>query len=274
MNEPWHKVVDPNRVSAARMYDLVLGGGDNLQIDRDAVAAIEARIPFYRPAIHANRDFLRRVVRYLEEEQGIRQFIDIGAGLPTRGNVHEVAERSKVVYIDNDPEVIVHAHALMSGSDRVRIVEGDVRRPAEILDHRDVRHFLDWRERVAILSIAVLHFVPDGESGSDGSVYDAVEEFKSAAAAGSYLAISHGTAEGFDPDSNDHVNRQYGSARNRPFMRSRAAIQRFFNGCELVTPGLVEVSDWRPDVDTFKPPFERLGVLGGVGRIPVGVDGR
>ncbi|WP_188196689.1 SAM-dependent methyltransferase [Nonomuraea sp. SYSU D8015] len=268
MSEPaWIVGVDPNKASAARMYDYVLGGDDNLKIDRDAVARIEALVKYYRPAIHANRDFLRRTVRFLVE-QGIRQFIDVGAGLPTRGNVHEVAETSKVVYVDNDPYVIPHARVLMAGSDRVRIVEGDARRPADILAHPYVRDFLDWQEPVALLMISVLHFIPDD---ANDTAYAAVNHFKSALPPGSYLAIAHGTAEGFRADHNDHVNRQYETAQNQPFMRPYADIKRFFDGCELVDPGLVEVLHWRPDSDDAnRYPVDRVGVYGGVAKIMAG----
>ncbi|MFD0479928.1 SAM-dependent methyltransferase [Nonomuraea thailandensis] len=232
MSQPsWVKGVDPTKVSAARMYDAALDGVNNLAVDRAAVAAITAITPYYLPTTIENRNVLQRMVRYLREQAGITQFLDIGAGLPTRGQVHEIADDAKVVYVDNDPEVIAHARALMAGTDRVRIVEGDARRPDDILAHRDVKDFLDWTSPIGLLLVGVLHFIPD-----DDGVYDLVERLKAALGPGSYVAITHGTTDGFDLAWNTAIAQQYESAQNRPHMRSYEEIEPFFANCDLVPP--------------------------------------
>uniref|UniRef100_UPI003F493154 SAM-dependent methyltransferase n=1 Tax=Nonomuraea sp. CA-252377 TaxID=3240003 RepID=UPI003F493154 len=264
MSQPaWANGVDPTKVSAARMYDAALDGSHNFEVDRAAVAAIAAVTPYYVPTIQENRNVLQRMVRYLRS-QGVTQFLDIGAGLPTRGQVHEIADNAKVVYVDNDPEVIAHAEALMAGTDRVRIVEGDAREPDDILAHRDVSEFLDRTSPIALLLIGVLHFIPDDE------VYKPVDRFKAALGPGNLIAITHGTTDGFDPAWNAAVEHRYESARNRPHMRSYEAIEPFFAGCDMIPPGLVNVMHWRPDSDVGAHPPEHIGLYGGIGRIQPG----
>ncbi|SPL98672.1 unnamed protein product [[Actinomadura] parvosata subsp. kistnae] len=252
--------MDPTAVSAARIYDAALGGVNNLDVDRRALAAIQKVTPYVVPTIVENRNVLQRMVRYLRQ-QGVRQFLDIGAGLPTRGQVHEIADDAKVVYVDNDPEVITTAQALMAGTDRVRIVLGDAREPDAILAHRDVADFLDWTSPLALLLIGVLHFIPD----EDG-VYDLVDRFKADLSPGDYVAITHGTTDGFNPAWYAAVAKQYESAQNRPHNRPYKAIEPFFTGCELVPPGLVNATQWRPDHRVAHPP-EHIGIYSGIGKI-------
>jgi hypothetical protein len=233
--------------NVARIYDFMLGGKDNYECDRE-VASQLFRDPRVRPLVRANRRFLIRAVRYLVEEVGIRQFLDIGAGLPTQENVHEVAHRYapevRVVYVDNDPVVQSHARALLE-SDNVTIVGGDLRRPAEILELPAAREMINFAEPLGVLLVAVLHFIPD-----DDHPYDIVTTLRNAMAPGSYLVVSHGTADEAPADNSAKAAQEYQSTNASLALRSRSQCARFFDGLDLVSPGLVGVREWRPDLST------------------------
>ncbi|MGP4103303.1 SAM-dependent methyltransferase [Nonomuraea sp. KM90] len=250
-----------DRITAAGMYDCALQGVNHTKEEAAAVARIRERTPYYVPTIEQNRKVLGRMVRYLVN-QGVRQFLDIGTGLPTQSNVHEVAEGAKVVYVDNDPRVIAHAHNLMAGSDRVRIVEGDARQPDDILKHPHVADFLSQHEPTGLLMLGILHFITD----ADGA-YEHTERFKAAMSPGSYIAITHGTMDGFKPELNRVVSQEYKDSSNQPNMRTFTEILTFFEGCDLVPPGLVNVMHWRPDHAEPEVPPEHIGLYGGIGRI-------
>src|SRR6266498_1582061 len=188
--ERWTAEINTDVAHPARMYDYYLGGKDNFPADREAADQALAASPAVRDMARQNRAFLQRVVRFLARDAGIRQFIDIGAGLPTQGNVHEIAQAitpdARVVYVDNDPIVVVHSDALLAGHNTTAI-KADLREPNVILEHPEVREVIDLDQPVAVLLVAVLHFLQDADDP-----VGVVARLRDAMAAGSYLAISHG----------------------------------------------------------------------------------
>jgi O-methyltransferase involved in polyketide biosynthesis len=255
--------VDATVPAAARMYDYWLGGHDNFAADRVAALKITERAPGTPAAARANRRFLGRAVRHLAGEAGIRQFLDLGAGLPTNGNVHQVAREvtpdARVVYVDNDPMVITHALALETG-DAVAVIHADLRDPDTILRHPDTRRLIDFTKPLAILFVSVLHFVPEPDA------HTAVAAFTSAAAPGSHLAASHGYDDQ-DPQAAATTTTVYASTASPVTRRTRAEILAFFDGLEILEPGLVPVQQWRPD-EHDPPGLSKAWILGGVGRKP------
>ncbi|MGR6921222.1 SAM-dependent methyltransferase [[Actinomadura] parvosata] len=256
----WRAGIDPHAANSARMYDYYLGGKDHFPADIAAARKVIALQANVRPAARENRHFLRRVVRFLAET-GITQFLDIGAGLPTAGNVHEIARDALVVYVDHDPVVITHARALMKDSARVQVVQGDVREPDAILAHPNVR-VLNFDEPMALLMVGLLHFVRDREGA-----YDAVSRLVNALAPGSYVALSHGTSDGFDRKLVTGIDDIY-SAQMSHQLRTREQIGRFLAGLDLVEPGLVPITEWRPDGISEGLTAREVGIIGAVGRVP------
>lgn len=258
--------IDTTRPHPARMYDFYLGGKDNYLVDREAAAQVLRAVPEVRIMARENRAFLQRAVRFLAGEAGIRQIIDIGTGIPAAGNVHEVAQQIapdvRVAYVDNDPIVHVHANALLTGSGATSIVLADLREPETILAHPKVRQLIDFRQPVAILLIAILHFITADEHPAG-----IVAAFRDALAPGSYLALSHGTTDFHTEDAVRHGTRIYERATAPLVLRPHAEISAFFDGFGLVEPGLVQVPLWRPD---HKPPrpkdLAKIAIYGGVGR--------
>jgi hypothetical protein len=237
--------VDVDRPNVARVYDALLGGSHNFAADRDVANALAAIDPIVRDAARANRAFLRRAVRFLIDS-GIRQFLDIGSGVPTEGNVHEIAQAaaagSRVVYVDTDPVAIAHSRSILAGNDQATIVQADLRDPEAILSHPEVKRLIDPERPVALLLLAVLHFVTDEEGPGD-----LVRRLMAAFPSGSHLTISHGTMDGRSTQVADAVEKLYSraSAPGRP--REHAAVEAFFDGFELLEPGLVHIPLWRPD---------------------------
>jgi S-adenosyl methyltransferase len=232
------------------MYDYYLGGKDNFAADRKAADKVIAMMPdgVVRMAAARNRQFLIRAVRHLAGDLGIRQFLDIGTGLPTVNNVHEIAESvapgSHVVYVDNDPTVITHGRALLHGSNHAAIIERDVRDPAAVLADPSLRALLDFEAPIAVLLVAVLQFISDAEDP-----YSIVRALMAAVPSGSYLVISHFTAES-SPRARQAA-RVYRNATSNIHSRTRAQVARFFAGHDLIAPGeVVWTSQWRPDADT------------------------
>jgi hypothetical protein len=214
--------------------------------------------------MQSNRAFLRRAVRYLGE-QGITQFLDIGSGIPTVGNVHEVAQRhdpeARVVYVDRDPVAVAHSRAILAGNEKAVVIQGDLREPDAIFDSPAVRAAIDLDKPVAVLMVAVLHFVPD-----DDDPQDAVTRIGARLAPGSFMAISHASAEG-RPEMADAHQQLYSRTPTPMTMRSRAEITQFFDGFELVEPGLVWLPLWHPDTaDAADQQPERTTGFAGVGR--------
>lgn len=256
--------IDTSIAHPARMYDYYLGGKDNYPADRDAADKVLAVLPEGRDMAIANRAFLGRAVRYLAQT-GIRQFLDIGTGIPGPGNtgqvVGTVTSEASVAYVDNDPIVLAHSRALLAGHDprRTAVVQADLRQPATILNHPDVRAVIDFDRPVAILLVAVVHFVKDGEDPAA-----IIDELKQAMAPGSYLAVSHGTGD-FDSERARAAVRGYDGATAPFVLRDRVQIQGFFDGLEMVPPGLVQLPWWRPDGQA-PDGSERIWLYGGIGR--------
>ncbi|WP_043635152.1 SAM-dependent methyltransferase [Nonomuraea candida] len=263
--------IDPTVPSVARMYDYYLGGKDNFRADREAAEQI-VRIAResgsdVREIARANRGFLIRAVRHVAEA-GVRQFLDIGTGLPTQDNVHQVVQRvapeSKVVYVDNDPIVLVHAQALLADNPGTFVVEGDLRRPGDIL--KAAAAHLDFDRPVAIVVAAVLHFVQD-----DDEVARIVSTLRDALAPGGYLALSHGyiEPEAGDPGRIDEARGVYRrSASGSIAWRDRETVRGYFDGLELLEPGIVPAQEWHNDDPYVPPELAKGGVLAGVGRLP------
>jgi len=251
--------------NVARIYDYLLGGKDNYASDRLAAMELMRAVPDVVMACRHNREFLKRAVQFLTRQKGIRQFIDIGTGLPTQGNVHEIArdinQDTRVLYVDNDPVVVSHAQALLADAPTVVAINRDLQSPREIIGHPACQALIDLDKPVAILLIAVLHFIPD-----DASPYGIVAELKAAMPSGSYLVISHATGDEVPAEVTDKVREVYSRANAPAAPRTREEIMRFFDGLEMIPPGLVDVCAW-PGRDG-KPEPERTIFFAGAGRKP------
>ena len=239
--------VDPERPSIARIYDFYLGGNHNLPADREAAREVVAVAPELPDIMRDNRAFLRRAVRFLGEA-GIRNFLDLGSGIPTVGNVHEIAQSfdptARVVYVDNDPVAVAHSHEILDGNERAIMVPGDLRDPAGILGDPDVNRLLllGLGEPIALLMNAVLHFVPD-----DDQATAVVAAYRDAMAPGSYLVLSHASHR---KETAERVGRAADTySRNVAPMKLRTLdeVAELLEGFELVDPGIVYTAHWRPD---------------------------
>jgi SAM-dependent methyltransferase len=256
--------VDIERPSAARLYDYTLGGSHNFAVDRELFRQLTATVPDLAAQAHAGRAFLRRAVRFCVAA-GIRQFLDIGSGIPTRGNVHEVAQRAapdaRVIYVDIDPVAVAHSRSILAGNDLVGVVQEDVRRPEHILGHPEVRRLLDFDQPMAVLLLAMLHLIPDEDNPAG-----LVAQLRDAIAPGSYLVISHGTSEG-RPQAVAEGMQTLQRSGVQLTTRNREQVQRLFAGFELVEPGVIWTSQWRPDdpADVDDHPEQSL-MFAGVGR--------
>ncbi len=254
--------------SVARMYDYWLGGFHHFAVDRQTAEELTALYPALPQVARANRAALRRVVTFLAE-QGIDQFLDIGSGIPTVGNVHEVAQRitpaARVVYVDNDPVAVEHSRAILADNPLATVVEADARLPEELLAHPEVQRMLDFRQPVAVLVLALLHFIPD-----DAEAERVVRALRDALAPGSYLAISHATHGHLPGEMTARVEQLYTRFTAGGKYRTPAAIARFFDGLTLIEPGLVYAPLWRPETpdDPFLDRPEESVNLVGVGRVP------
>jgi O-methyltransferase involved in polyketide biosynthesis len=252
--------IDETKPAPARIYDWLLGGKNNYAADREAGARIEETMPYIKDTAWENRRFLQRAVRFLVGE-GIRQFIDIGAGLPTQGQVHEIVQHevsdARVVYVDNDPIVLTHAGLLLTAGDPVTVIQGDLRRPQEILDHPELNRLIDLTKPVAVLLLAVLHFITD-EEDPEGIL----RTLREAMAPGSYLALSHVTTDGPDPEALAQALGHWKRATASGVWRSSEHIRSFFDGFDLVEPGFVRPWQWRPDGNQERT----ASIYGGVGR--------
>ncbi|MGX5211858.1 SAM-dependent methyltransferase [Streptomyces violaceus] len=243
---PEHRI-DTESAHSARIYDYILGGDDNYPADREAGDAMCREWPALPVHMRANRDFMHRAVRYLAAEAGIRQFLDIGTGIPTPPNLHEIAQAAapdaRVVYVDNDPLVLSLSQGLLSGTPegRTAYIEADMRDPADILGAPGFRETLDLSEPVALTVIAIVHFMLD-EHDAVGIVRRLLDPLPS----GSCLAMSVGTAD-FAPDEVGRVAREY-AARGMPMrLRTLPEAAEFFEGLDLVEPGIAQVHKWRPN---------------------------
>jgi hypothetical protein len=258
---PGLDVTTPN---VARIYDYFLGGKDNFAADRAAADKLTAMMPQLPAVARANRAFVRRAVRFAAAGQGIRQFIDVGAGLPTQGNVHEVARQAapdaRVVYVDNDPVVCCHGNALLADK-ATGIIEADLRKPEEIINDPLTRALIDFAEPVTLLLTSVLHFVPD-----DDDPHGIIARFGEVMAPGSCLVISHGTIETGPDDPRAQLSAKVYSRASAPLaLRPVGEVRRLFDGFELVAPGLVWIPQWRPELSGYVSGATET-LRGGVGR--------
>ncbi|MFA1550244.1 SAM-dependent methyltransferase [Actinomadura chokoriensis] len=237
--------IDPNTPNVARMYDYVLGGKDNFAADRELSGHLIASIPDGVEALRANRRFLGRAVAHVAR-QGIDQFIDLGAGLPNRGNVHEIAQgvhpHARVVYVDIDPIVIVHARALLAADDRTAALQADMRAPETVFASDDVARLIDFDRPLGVIFNAMLHFVTDAEDPAG-----IVGAFTDRMAPGSHLVISHSTLDDRPADLVEIIEAAYENASAPMVFRKHDEILRLFNGLSLIEPGLVKVNEWHPD---------------------------
>jgi len=255
---------DAHVPNVARIYDYLLGGKDHFAADREAAKQVLASVPGAAVAARANRRFLGRAVWHLARDEGVTQFLDIGTGLPTMGNVHEVAQianrDARVVYCDNDPLVVVHANALMADDVRVAAVRADLRQPGHLLGLPGVRAIIDLDRPLAVLLVAVLHFVEDDEDP-----WGIVDAIRRELAPGSFVVISHVTGDEITADAVRQAAGVYQVATTPGVARSREDISRFFAGLDMMEPGLTDVRAWPNMLDGHPQP---VLFYGGVGRVP------
>jgi hypothetical protein len=272
-DEPVTTGIDTSRPSIARVYDYFLGGKDNFAVDRAMVGRVLQIAPDAPEGGQINRAFLRRVVRHLAGEAGIRQFLDIGSGLPTRGNVHEIAHQmnpaARVVYVDNDPMALAHGRALLADSHTTTVLQADLREPERMLADPELRSFIDFDQPVGLLMFAILHHINDDEDPASIAA-----RLRAAVPSGSYLAISHFHNPGEKhPELSRRMlegervfNQTLGTGRWRTYEE----ILAYFGDFEMVEPGLVPMAEWRPDPGESVATTSNMyyTFLGGVARKP------
>ncbi|MGA5131517.1 SAM-dependent methyltransferase [Streptomyces olivoreticuli] len=251
--------IDLSVPSVSRIYDYYLGGSHNFEVDREAGRRAIDAFPGLPKVMQANRAFMRRAVRYAVG-RGVTQFLDIGSGIPTFGNVHEIAQdadpAAHVVYVDHDPVAVAHSRAVLAGNARAAIAAADLRAPRDILEGEEAGRLLDLRRPVALLLVAVLHFMEDREDP-----WGAVAELRDALAPGSLLILTHATTDSgpIKPEEGERVEGVYRGVGSPLLMRSHAEVARFFDGFEMVEPGLVAMPMWRPEAPSTGPG----GAMGG-----------
>lgn len=239
--------IDLSRPSVSRIYDYYLGGSHNFEVDREAARKAIDAFPGLPKIMQANRAFMRRAVRYAVS-QGVTQFLDIGSGIPTFGNVHEVAMETdsncRVVYVDNDPVAVAHSRAVLDGTPGAAVLAADFRSPRDILESEQVKQQLDLDKPVALLLVALLHFITDDQEPGKS-----IAAFRDALPQGSLLALTHASTEGGPRTSAEgkQIQSVYSNTNAQLVMRGRADLEPFFEGFELVEPGLVSMPNWHPD---------------------------
>ncbi|GAB2863319.1 SAM-dependent methyltransferase [Actinocorallia aurea] len=261
--------IDASRAHPARRYDYWLGGKDNFEADRESARVVAELFPTIRMSAIENRRFLHRAVRYLAEDAGIRQFLDVGAGLPSAGNVHEIAQQSapesRVVYIDNDPIVLVHARALLNSSaqGRTAYLEADLDDPEHILGLPGLHETIDMSKPVGLILLAVFHFMVDDEKAA--RIFRTLRE---ALAPGSHIVFSHASSDDLPggPEAHEKVNTQSGI----PFrVRTSTEIAAFAEGLELIEPGVSPLPLWRPNIpEDQRARVEDICMHGFIARVP------
>ncbi|MGH3818448.1 MAG: SAM-dependent methyltransferase [Pseudonocardiaceae bacterium] len=259
--------IDTAVPNAARVYDYWLNGAHNFAADRVMGDKIEQVMPGIRDAVRINRSFLRRAVLFMVDS-GIRQFLDIGSGMPTVGNVHEIVQQAnpecRVVYVDKDPVAVAHSELLLEGNDRATVIRANLRDVEDISNHPQARRLLDFDQPIGLLLLLLLHFVPDS--------WDPVgilARYRDRLAPGSYLTLSHATADG-DPAGLTEAVQLYRNVPDPVYLRSHGEVLRLFDGFELVEPGLVGCALWRPSGPGDTSDSAEMNTLpyGGVGRKP------
>ncbi|WP_052850337.1 SAM-dependent methyltransferase [Streptomyces avicenniae] len=258
--------IDLTVPSVSRMYDYYLGGSHNFEADRVAARKAIAAFPGLPKIMQANRAFMRRAVRYAVAE-GVTQFLDIGSGIPTFGNVHEVAHAAdpgaRVLYVDNDPVAVAHSRAVLAGDARVGVAAADFRDPDAVLAHAEADGLLDPRRPVALLLVALLHFLPD-----EDRPWEHVARYRDALAPGSLLVLTHATTEAglATHEQGAELSEVYRRGGSTLVMRGLTATARFFDGFTLVEPGLVPLPEWRPDGPADEEDAVVSAGFAGVGR--------
>ena len=259
--------IDTGKANTARVYDYWLGGSSNFLADQDAARAMLAVDPSLRAAVRENRAFLGRAVRYLAGPAGIRQFLDIGSGIPTERNVHEVAQEiapdSRIVYVDSDEVAVAHSRLLLQDNPTATIIQADLREPEKILADPATQLLLDLSRPVALLLVAVLHFIPDEEDP-----WGIVAGLRDALAPGSHLVVCQACSDAKPELASATMKAYEGRVAARSALRPRVGIRRFFDGFDLIDPGLVWLPEWRPGspADVPEDPRKFWGLVG-VGRL-------
>jgi len=257
--------IDLERPNAARIYDYLLGGAANFATDREFAEQLLTMMPEARPAARMNRAFLRRAVRFCVDA-GIRQFLDIGSGIPTAGNVHEIAQSMdpacRVVYVDSEAVAVTHSELMLRGNENAATLRADLTETDAILGSEQVRRLIDFDEPAALLLVSMLHFVPD-----EVRPFEAVTRYVDRLAPGSYLVLSHGIE--IEKERADQVDKLYEKSPTPGVRRRREDVARFFAGLEMVEPGLVWTPLWRPETpeDVGEEPASAV-IVAGVGRKP------
>ena len=261
--------LDTTVAHPARRYNYWLGGKDNFAADRASGDELEALFPKVRQGAIENRAMLRRATSFLAGEAGVRQFLDIGTGLPTADNTHEVAQgiapESRIVYVDNDPLVMVHARALLSSSPegRTAYIQADLNDPASILNEPQLNDVLDLTEPVALMLVAVLHFVP-----GRGAAKPLVRQLLDALPSGSYVVATHATSDFGTPEQQELYQRLLDEGRSDVWTRSKQEFTDLFDGLELLEPGVVPATEWRPEPGAVLPPHSDVNIWAAVARKP------
>lgn len=252
---------DIERPSPARIYDYWLGGSNNFAADREVAERAAAAMPTLKAAIWANRAFLRRVVKTLVTEYGVTQFLDLGSGVPTVGNVHEIAQAtdpsSRVLYVDIDPVAVAHGHSLLSDNPQASVIHADLRHPATVLEHRKTAELIDFGKPVAVLMIAVLHFIPDDEQPDR-----IVRSYRDALSPGSFLALSHAAPDLEHPAEQAGMIDDYQRSTRVSFIhRTPEQLQAWLGDFSVQPPGVVQVNEWRPEAESKQHILRTYGLL-------------
>lgn len=257
--------IDTERPAGARVYDYLLGGSHNFAADRELARQVMAAMPDVVIHAQVNRAFLHRAVQFLAKA-GVRQFLDIGSGIPTRGNVHEIAQReapdARVAYVDIDPVAVSHGRYILAENELVAVIQEDFRHADAIINHPEVRRLLDFDQPIALLMMALLHAIPDSDDP-----HGILARLSENLVTGSYLALSHGTeARGEQARKLTALSQQTNTAMS---LRSQSEVERFFDGWTLVEPGIVWAALWHPESPDDVPEHpDESGLLVGVGRKP------
>ncbi len=258
--------IDLSMPSVSRIYDYYLGGSHNFEVDREAARRAMEFLPGLPKVMQANRAFMRRAVRHALSE-GVTQFLDIGSGIPTFGNVHEVAQgadpTARVVYVDHDPVAVAHSQAVLAGNELATVVAADLRTPKDILTAPELTGLLDLDRPVALLLVAVLHFIEDADDPQA-----AVAALRDALAPGSLLIVTHAAYDGIptDQETAGGAVDVYRQIKNPLIMRTHDEVARFFDGYEMVEPGLVKMAEWRPETPVAQEDPYAFSGFAGVGR--------
>lgn len=257
--------IDVTKPNMARAYDYVLGGSHNFAVDREFGKKFVADVPGTRALAQANRAFVQRSVQFMLAA-GVRQFLDIGSGIPTLGNVHEVAQHgaaeSRVVYVDIDPVAVAHSQQLLAANDTGTVIQEDLRNVSGVLDHPKTKAMFDFSKPIGLLLVAVVHAI-----GDEDAPYEKLAQYRDRMAPGSVVAITHASGERNYEDM-VRAKELTGKTPTPATLRTRSQIEMFFDGFDIVEPGLVWVNEWRPDIPESGENDERMTFYAGVGQKP------